>query len=101
MSLKNVSQNLGKWFFLMFMFFGILASAQDQKTISGTVIADELPLVGANVVVKDTKIGTTTDFDGNFSLSVPSSAKIVVVSFLGYATQEVAITKESMQIVLQ
>ncbi len=100
MSLNFLSRNFKKFIFLLSMFFGIMASAQNQKTVSGNVTSDGSPLAGASVVVKDTKIGTTTDFDGNFSLSVPVSAKTLVVSYLGYATQEVAITNGEMSIVL-
>jgi TonB-dependent starch-binding outer membrane protein SusC len=100
MSLDFLSRNYKKFIFLLSMFFGVLASAQDQKTVSGNVTADGIPLAGASVVVKDTKIGTTTDFDGIFTLSVPVSAKTLVVSYLGYATQEVAITNGEMSIVL-
>lgn len=100
MSLNFLSRNFKKFIFLSSVFFGVLASAQDQKTVSGNVTADGIPLAGASVVVKDTKMGTTTDFDGIFTLSVPVSAKTLVVSYLGYATQEVAITSGEMSIVL-
>lgn len=100
MSLNFLSRNFKKFIFLSSVFFGVLASAQDQKTVSGNVTADGIPLAGASVVVKDTKIGTTTDFDGIFTLSVPVSAKTLIVSYLGYATQEVAITSGEMNIVL-
>ncbi|MCC7520149.1 MAG: TonB-dependent receptor [Flavobacteriaceae bacterium] len=100
MSLNFLSRNYKKFIFLLSMFFGVLASAQDQKTVSGIVTADGIPLAGASVVVKDTKLGTTTDFDGIFTLSVPTKAKTLVVSYLGYATQEVDITNGEMSIVL-
>ena len=62
-----------------------------QVIINGTVI-DETgqPLPGANIKVKGTNLGTTTDFDGNFSLEIPSSESIIVVSYIGYTTQEVS-----------
>lgn len=62
-----------------------------QVIINGTVI-DETgqPLPGANIQVKGTNLGTTTDFDGNFSLEIPSSESIIVVSYIGYTTQEVS-----------
>lgn len=100
MSLNFLSRNYKKFIFLLSMFFGVLASAQDQKTVSGIVTADGIPLAGASVVVKDTKLGTTTDFDGIFTLSVPTKAKTLVVSYLGYTTQEVDITNGEMSIVL-
>lgn len=58
---------------LLFMaFISVQVYAQDVK-VSGTVIAeaDKFPIIGANIVVKGTTIGTVTDIDGNFSLDVP------------------------------
>ena len=69
-----------------------LAIAQD-KPVSGTV-TDESgePVVGASVVVKgNATIGTVTDLEGKFSLTVPSSAQTLIVKYLGMADQEVAV----------
>ena len=64
-----------------------------QKDISGTIIDDEgLPLIGANVIVKETTIGTITDIDGSYSLNVPDGSQYVVISFTGYETREVDIS---------
>ena len=72
------------------LFVGIgLVTAQITK-VTGTVISEEdgLPVVGASILVKGTTVGTVTDMDGKFTLSnVPSSAKTLVVSFIGMATQ--------------
>ena len=76
------------------LFIGIgLVNAQISK-VTGTVISEEdgLPVVGASVLVKGTTVGTVTDMDGKFTLTnVPSSAKTLMVSFIGMKTQEVAI----------
>ena len=66
---------------------------QPQKNqISGTVIdAKGLPLPGVSVVVKGTTIGTVTDNNGKFSLSVPLDVKILTFSFVGMKTQEMGI----------
>ena len=63
-----------------------------QRTITGKVINDQdgLGLPGASVVLKGTTIGTTTDSDGNFSLSVPEGVTIVV-SYIGFKTVEMAV----------
>lgn len=60
------------------------ASAQQQKTVTGVII-DEMgePLIGANIIIKGTTIGTVTDADGKFSLSAPEGA-ILQVSSIGY-----------------
>ncbi len=61
-----------------------------QITISGVVNDTEsnMPLPGVNIIEKNTSNGTTTDFDGNYSLSVLPDA-VIVVSYLGYKTQEI------------
>ena len=72
-----------------------LATAQTKK-VTGQVISaeDNQPVIGAAVVVKGTTIGTITDFDGNFTLDVPSDAKSVMVSYVGLKGQEVPITAQ-------
>lgn len=78
-----------------------LATAQVQ-TVTGTVTseADGLPIVGASVTVKGTKLGTATDMDGRFTIAnVPASANTIVVSYIGMDTQELHITK-NMKVVL-
>ena len=56
-----------------------------QKDISGSVTDDDgSPLIGANIIVKETTIGTIADIDGFYTLSVPQDAESVMVSFTGY-----------------
>ena len=85
------------------LFIGIgLVNAQISK-VTGTVTSEEdgLPVVGASVLVKGTTQGTVTDMDGKFELTnVPSSAKTLMISFIGMRTQEVAI-KPNMSVVLK
>ncbi|MYF41217.1 MAG: TonB-dependent receptor [Rhodothermaceae bacterium] len=65
---------------------------QQDVTITGTVTDVEGdPLGGATVRVPETFIGTATDVDGNYELTVPDDATILVFSFVGFVTQEVAI----------
>lgn len=81
-----------------FLCFG-LAQAQE---VSGTVSDDNGPLPGASVVVKGTTTGTQTDFDGNYTLQVTSSDAVLVVSYIGYSTQEIAVNgRSTIDIVLQ
>ncbi len=57
--------------------------------VSGNVIdQDGLPIPGVNIIVKGKSIGTTTDFDGNFSLKVPKPNAILVYSYVGFSTVE-------------
>ncbi len=73
--------------------FGSVLSA--QTAISGKLIAEGEPLIGATVVAKGTAIGTITDFDGGFSLQVPADASTLVLSYTGYETQEVPINNQT------
>lgn len=67
-----------------------LAQVGGTRDLSGTVVdADGEPIIGATVVVKGSTIGTATDFDGNYELTVPQSATAIVFSFVGFATVEV------------
>ena len=67
-----------------------------NRTVTGTVTAKEdgLPIPGATVKVKGSNVGTQTNTAGKFTLSVPSGATIVV-SFVGYSTQQVAVGSQS------
>src|SRR5690606_26261876 len=71
--------------------------------VEGTVIAaeDQLPIIGVTVAVKGANQGTVTDFNGAFSLPVPSDA-VLVFSFVGYVMQEVAVGgRTKIDIILQ
>jgi len=83
--------------------FDSFAISTQERNITGTV-SDETgqPLPGATIQIKGTSIGITTDFDGNFSIEVPDEDAVLVVSYLGYATQEVSTTgKSNLDIQLQ
>ena len=88
---------------LMCLVVGIMwASAQTQR-VTGTVISEEdgLPVIGASVLVKGTQVGTITDMDGKFVMTdVPSSAKLLVVSYIGMRTQEVGVAP-TLRVVLK
>lgn len=77
--------------------------AQDQK-VTGTVIAeaDKFPIIGANILVKGTTVGTITDVDGHFSLDVPKNATLVI-SYIGCETQEIKMSgsTKTLNIVLK
>lgn len=70
-------------------------NVQQQRSISGTVKDTKGdPIIGANVLIKGTTNGTITDIDGNFSLNVPNNVTLVV-SFIGYETQEIVVGNKS------
>ncbi len=73
--------------------------AQDIQ-VSGVVVDEKgEPVVGATIQVPGTSLGTISDYDGNFELTVPESAKTLVVSYIGMQSQEVAV-KKNVRIVL-
>ncbi|GER58083.1 SusC/RagA family TonB-linked outer membrane protein [Patiriisocius marinus] len=81
---------------IMMLFSSIVIIAQENYTLSGTVVsaADQMSIPGANVIVKGTSTGAITDFDGNFSVSV-KSGDVLSVSYVGFLTQEVKITNQT------
>ncbi|HBL77088.1 MAG: hypothetical protein A2W90_19045 [Bacteroidetes bacterium GWF2_42_66] len=74
-----------------------------EKQLKGTVFdTSGAPLPGAAVMVKGTTIGTITNGNGEFALNVPIDSKLLVFSFVGYKTQEIAIgNKAAFHIVLE
>ena len=87
--------------FAKFLLIGILlishlgAIAQQERTITGKVRGENMePIPGVTVIVKGTIIGTVTDVDGNYALSIPDDA-ILVFSFVGMKTQEVAVGNQT------
>ena len=77
----------------LLLIFPIILFAQ-SKAITGTVVDEnKMPLPGASILVKGLNIGSYTDFDGNFSLNVPETGEVLVVSYLGYMTKELVISK--------
>ncbi len=82
----------GGFLSLLCLVITLITQAQDRK-ISGSV-SDEngVPLNGASVKVKNSNIGTTTNSEGKFGLTVPGSARILVISYVGMVAQELAIS---------
>lgn len=78
--------------------FLLTATVFSQTTITGTVVDGEMgsPLPGATVVVKGTSNGTSTDFDGNFTIEAAASSGTLRISYIGFITQEVAFTGGSV-----
>ena len=83
------------FFTAVLLMLNLLVSAQN-KTLTGKIIGDDnLPLPGVSVVVKGTQTGTVTDFDGNFTLTVPADAKTLVFTFVGLKSKEVEIGNQT------
>ena len=72
-----------------------LYAQSNTITVKGKVMADGEPVIGATVLVKGVSTGTATDMDGNFTLNVASKA-VLVVSSIGYETQEVPVNGRTL-----
>ncbi len=79
------------------MFNPLIGHAQADRSVSGKILDEsQSPLPGVNVLVKGATQGTVSDQNGAFTLSVPASADALIFSFIGYASQEVAIGNNSV-----
>lgn len=100
MVMKNVRLKIQKipYLFLLMLFSCLTVSAQKGITVKGTVFdSTGETVIGASVVVKgNTSIGTISDIDGNFVLTVPSENTTLVVSFVGMKSQEVKATSTNL-----
>jgi TonB-linked SusC/RagA family outer membrane protein len=75
----------------LLLIFPMILFAQ-SKAITGTVIDEnKMPLPGVSILIKGLNIGSFTDFDGLFSLTVPETGKTLVFSYLGYISKELVI----------
>ena len=92
-----------KFFLTLSALFFLLINTQAQnRTITGKVTDENgQGIQGVSVLVKGTRIGTETNADGNFSLSVPASARTLVISSVNMETQETAISGESVNVTLK
>ena len=89
-----------KFLFIIFIVFSQIASSQDKGILKGLLTdkeANNETLPFANVFLKGTNIGATTDFDGNYSFQVPAGTHTVLFSFLGYKTIEKTFTIAAAQ----
>lgn len=100
----NAIQNLAKRSLLLVALFviGCLQLMAQTRTIKGEVTDAQNgeALIGATVMVEGEKGGTVTDFDGNFSLQVSSSAKKIKVSYIGYIDKVLSIS-DNMKVKLE
>lgn len=78
---------------LVLLLFVCTQAMAQNRTVVGTVVdkSSNERIAGVNVVIKGTTIGTATDAEGKFSLSVPETSNTLIVSFVGYVTLELTI----------
>ncbi|MCM4151076.1 SusC/RagA family TonB-linked outer membrane protein [Arenibacter sp. N53] len=75
---------------------GLIEGVFQDQEVTGTILDENnVPLPGATVVVEGTVIGATSDFDGNYSISVPENATKLTISYIGYETQIISINGRS------
>lgn len=96
MVMKNVKQEFRKIpYLVLLLFFSCLSAyAQHGFMVNGTVVDSKgEAIIGASVALKgSTSVGTITDLDGHFKLTVPNDKAVLIVSFIGMIPQEVKVT---------
>ena len=94
-------KKISKGVFLPFLLLLSAISWAQNKTITGKIVDEtNAPVVGASVTVKNSTVGTTTNENGAFTLSVPESAQTLVITNVGYTLKEVAITGNTISVSL-
>jgi len=92
-----------KLFLMVMLVFNIALFAQDSTVIKGTVISatDNIPIPGANILVKGASKGTISDFDGNYQIEV-KKGDVLQFSYVGYDLQEITVdNQKSIDIILK
>ena len=93
-----MSKNIYKAFYLFFYFFSLTSiDVFSQKNINGFVYSstDSEPLFGVTILVKGKDRGTVTSIDGSFSIELSDEDDILVASFIGFISKEVAVLNQS------
>ena len=85
---------------ILFLILCVFALTQNVAIKGSVTDVNQEPLLGVNVMVKGTSTGTITDIDGNFSISGPKGATLVI-SYIGMVTQEVTYKGEPLKVVLK
>lgn len=80
------------------LLFATASAFAQSRVVTGTVTSDEdgQPLPGVSILVRGTTVGTTTDIDGKYSISVPQNQNSLVFSFMGFVTQEATIGNRNL-----
>jgi TonB-linked SusC/RagA family outer membrane protein len=92
--MKKIYRRLSMTAALLLMLASVVLAQERQ--VSGTILDETgAPMPGVNVILKGTSVGTASDTDGKFSLQVPGDQSVLVVSFVGYTTQEVTVGSQT------
>jgi len=88
---------------LLLCLIGLQSVFAQNREISGVVTSadDGLSIPGVSVIVKGTTIGTTTDFDGKYTITVPQDGEVLVFSFVGMMKQEIPVSGAVLNVVME
>lgn len=87
-------------FFVVFFTSAILTLNAQEVSVDGKVTdEDGIPMIGVTILLKGTNTGTTTNFDGEYSIDAPNGSTLVF-SFVGYMTKEVPVTDSTINVTL-
>jgi len=98
---KNINLHLNKLFIslistVIFLIIGTISVSAANHPVKGTVTDEKNgALIGVNVIVEGTTSRTITDFNGNYSVDVPSANSVLVFSYVGYNTQKVKVNGQT------
>ncbi len=98
---NQISKKLVACLFLIFAISFTTLEAQ-ERTVKGTITAEDGPLQGVNIILNGTRVGISTDAKGQFTF--PRALKpgdVLLISYLGYETQRVTIGPETNAVTLQ
>lgn len=95
--MKNAIYHSKSWILLIILLTCSFGVSAQSITVNGIVKDNSGEgIIGANVLQKGTTNGTVTDLDGNFSLTIPDRNTVLVISFLGYVTQEITVGNQTI-----
>jgi len=94
----KIHQRLKSAMILLLLLLSFQAIAQNTIKIKGSVVSesDRSPIIGATILVKGTGIGTVTDLNGEYSLTIPETAKIIEISYLGMTPISIPFNKDNI-----
>lgn len=82
------------FFLLQLLAFLMVVLGAFAQTVTGVVMSEDGPLPGATIIIKGTTQGTTSDFNGNFSINADADA-VLEVSFVGFVSQDIAVNNQN------
>ena len=95
--MKNYLKLGTKFLLTMSLSFLFLAVEAQERNLSGKVLDEnDEGLPGVSIVIKDTNIGTITNYNGDFDLNIPEIGSTLIFSAVGYTTQEVVVGSKSI-----